>query len=228
ASTVETIVRALEETVDEYEIIVVNDGSTDGTGAILQALATTDPRLLVVTNEVNRGFAAGVRRLLRDAPGELVFYLAADGEWRARELFGLLDKLGEGYDLVIGVRRQKHYGAYRLATSWLFNLLVRALFGINLQDVGSITLAYSRIWKRISPQSDTAFACAEVLLLAWLNGARIGFTPVDHVWRSTGRSKFNNPLRALEAFADLFAFWLSQGSVLRRSRLASLRSTMKL
>jgi len=113
---------------------------------------------------------------------------------------------------VIGVRRKKHYGSYRLATSWVFNQLVRVLFGINLQDVGSITLAHARVWKRIAPQSDTAFACAEVLLLAWLSGARIGFTPVDHVWRSTGKSKFNNPLRALEAFVDLFAFWLSPRS----------------
>jgi hypothetical protein len=153
-----------------------------------------------------------VRRLLREAPGDLIFYLAADGEWRARELFGLLDKLREGYDLVIGVRRQKHYGAYRLATSWVFNRLVRVLFGVDLQDVGSITLAHSRVWRRIAPQSNTAFACAEVLLLAWLSGARVGFSPVDHVWRSTGKSKFNNPVKALEAFLELFRFRLSARS----------------
>jgi glycosyltransferase involved in cell wall biosynthesis len=193
-------------------VFVVNDGSTDETGAILEQLAARDPRVQVVTHEVNRGFAAGVRRLLQEAPGDLVFYLAADGEWRARELHGLLQKLAEGHDVVIGVRRKKHYGAYRRATSWVFNQLVRVLFGINLQDVGSITLAHARVWKRVAPQSDTAFACAEVLLLAWLSGARIGFTPVDHVWRATGKSKFNNPLRALEAFVDLFAFWLSPRS----------------
>jgi hypothetical protein len=212
ADTIRESLEVLDEIPGHHSVFVVNDGSTDETGAILEQLAARDPRVQVVTHEVNRGFAAGVRRLLQEAPGDLVFYLAADGEWRARELHGLLQKLAEGHDLVIGVRRKKHYGAYRRATSWVFNQLVRVLFGINLQDVGSITLAHARVWKRVAPQSDTAFACAEVLLLAWLSGARIGFTPVDHVWRATGKSKFNNPLRALEAFVDLFAFWLSPRS----------------
>ena len=209
ADTVRECLDVLDKIPGQHSVLVVNDGSRDGTAAILEKLAAADPRVQVITHQENQGFAAGVRRLLREAPGDLVFYLAADGEWRAGELFGLLDKLAEGYDLVVGVRRKKHYGAYRLATSWVFNQLVRLLFGVNLHDVGSITLAHSRVWRRISPQSDTAFACAEVLLLAWLSGARIGFTPVDHVWRSTGKSKFNNPFRALEAFVELFAFWLS-------------------
>jgi dTDP-4-amino-4,6-dideoxygalactose transaminase len=209
ADTIGECLDVLDKIPGQHSVLVVNDGSRDGTAAILEKLAAADPRVQVLTHEVNRGFATGVRRVLQEAPGDLVFYLAADGEWRARELFGLLAKLAEGYDLVIGVRRKKHYGAYRLATSWVFNQLVRVLFGVNLHDVGSITLAHSRVWRRIFPQSDTAFACAEVLLLAWLSGARIGFTPVDHVWRSTGKSKFNSPFRALEAFVELFAFWLS-------------------
>jgi dolichol-phosphate mannosyltransferase len=191
----------------------------------------------VFTHERNRGFAAGVRSALREAPGDLVFYIAADGEWRARELHGLLGKLSEGYDLVIGVRRKKHYDPYRRAVSWVFNLLVRALFGVNLRDVGSITLARSAVWRRIAPRANTAFVCAEVLLLAWLSGARIGFAPVDHAWRSTGKSKFGNPLRAIEAFVDLLVFrlsprsWRTDGdarvSAVPQPR-ASLRPTMKL
>jgi dTDP-4-amino-4,6-dideoxygalactose transaminase len=212
ADTIGECLEVLDQIPGKHSVLVVNDGSTDETAAILHKLAATEPRVHVLTNEVNQGFAAGVRRLLREAPGDLVFYLAADGEWRPRELFGLVDKLAEGYDLVIGVRRKKHYGFYRQATSWIFNQLVRVLFGVNLQDVGSITLAHSWVWKRIAPRSDTAFACAEVLLLAWLGGARIGFTPVDHVWRSTGRSKFNNPLRAIEAFVELFTFRMSPRS----------------
>jgi glycosyltransferase involved in cell wall biosynthesis len=219
--TVRECLDVLDQVPGQHSVLVVNDGSTDRTGSILQALVAHEPRVQVFTHETNQGFAAGVRSALREARGDLVFYFGADGEWRAQELHGLLAKLAEGYDLVIGVRRKKHYGIYRRGVSWLFNLLVRTLFGINLRDVGSITLARAWVWKGIASQADTAFVCAEVLLLAWLRGARIGFTPVSHVWRAKGRSKFNNPLRAVEAFVDLFAFRLSSRSR-RRSGRASV------
>jgi glycosyltransferase involved in cell wall biosynthesis len=212
ADTVNDCISVLDQIPGQHAILVVNDGSTDRTGEILHELEKKHPRLRVLVHPENRGIARAQRWLVQEAKGELIFHFASDGEWKAKELHGLLDKLHEGYDIVIGVRRKKNYTLYRWITSRFYNVLVLILFGKNFHDIGSIRLARANLWKRIPAESNSAFFIAEKLLLAYRNGARIGFSPVDHVWRSTGRSKFNNPLRALEAFVELFNFWLSPRS----------------
>jgi glycosyltransferase involved in cell wall biosynthesis len=212
ADTVYDCAKTLAELPGQHTILVVNDGSTDRTGEILADLARQLPQLRILVHPENRGIAHAQSWLIREAEGELIFHIAADGEWRASELHGLLGKLNEGYDIVIGVRRRKHYSWYRKMVSWVYNMLVVVLFGKNLRDIGSIKLARARLWKRIPAEANSAFFLAKKLLLAYRNGARIGFTSVEHVWRSTGRSKFNNPMRALEAFVELLSFWLSPQS----------------
>jgi glycosyltransferase involved in cell wall biosynthesis len=212
ADTVYDCVKVLAELPGQHTILVVNDGSTDRTGEILDDLARKLPQLRVLVHPENRGLARALRWLIHEAKGELIFHIASDGEWRASELHSMLAKLHEGYDIVIGVRRKKHYSWYRKAVSWCFNLCILVLFRKNLRDIGSIRLVRAKLWKRIPAEATSAFFSAEKLLLAHRNGARIGFVLVDHVWRTTGKSKFNNPLRAFEAFGELLRFWWSPRS----------------
>jgi glycosyltransferase involved in cell wall biosynthesis len=212
ARTIQDCVGVLEQIPGRHTVLVVNDGSTDRTGDILRELALTYSQLRILVHPENQGIAQAQRWLIREAEGDVIFHFPADGEFRVSELPGLLNTLNEGYDIVIGVRRKKHYSLYRKAVSWFYNVLVVMLFRQNLRDIGSIRLVRARLWKRIPAQSRSSFFIAEKLLLASRNGARVGFAQVDHVWRSTGRSKFHNPLRALEAFADAVAFWLSPRS----------------
>ena len=212
ADTVYDCVKVLGEIPGKHTILVLNDGSTDRTGEILDDLVRKLPQLRLLVHGGNRGIAEAGRWLVHEAEGELIFEFGSDGEWKASELYGMLDKLNEGYDLVIGVRRKKCYSMYRKIVSLCYNMLVFALFGKNFRDIGSIILARTRLWKRIPAETNSALFIAEKLVLAYRNDARIGFTPVDHVWRSTGRSKFNNPLRALEALVELLQFWWSPRS----------------
>ncbi len=212
ADTIHDCLTVLAQIPGDHEILIVNDGSTDRTGEILDDLAMKHSELRILVHHDNKGFVQAQRWLIREAKGELIFHFASDGEWKASELHRLLDKLNKGYDIVIGVRRKKDYSMYRNMVSWFYNMLVLVLFRNNFRDIGSIRLARAKMWKRVLAESKSAFFIAEKLLLAYRNGARIGFSPVDHVWRSTGRSKFNNPLRAFNAFVDLFSFWLSASS----------------
>jgi len=212
SDTIHDCLVVLHEIPGHHEILIVNDGSTDHTGRILQELSIQHAEVRVLTHKENRGFTEAQRWLIQEAAGDLIFHFAADGEWKASELHRLLKKLHEGYDIVIGVRRKKHYSPYRLMVSWFYNIFVTVLFRKNFHDIGSIRLARSQLWKRIPAKAKTACFIAEKLVRAYRNQARIGFVPVDHTWRSGGRSKLSNPLRALEAFVDLCALWFSPRS----------------
>lgn len=193
-----------------HEILVVNDGSIDRTGEILAEISNKHQIIRVLTHPRNLGIARAHSWLIREAKGDLIFHFPADGEFKARELYKLLSKLQDGYDVVIGVRDKKEYNLYRLTISWIFNKLVLIFFKKNFVDIGGIRLARSVIWKNIPAKSTSAFFLAEKLILAYINGARIGFTYVDHVWRAKGKSKFNNPIKALKAFTDMLQFWLNR------------------
>jgi len=212
AHTIDDCLTVIAQIPGNHEVLMVNDGSTDRTGEILNELSAKHPLLRVLVHPQNRGFVEAQRWLIREAKGDLIFHFAADGEWKACELHNLLARLREGYDIVVSVRRSKHYSPYRKIVSFLYNMLVLLLFRKNFHDIGSIRLVNARLWKQLPSVSSSAFFIAEKLLLAYRNGARVGFASVDHVWRVSGKSKFSNPLRALEAFWELFNFWLSPRS----------------
>jgi glycosyltransferase involved in cell wall biosynthesis len=224
ANTLSDCLTTLQQIPGRHKVLVVNDGSTDKTGEILRSFEARYCNVRVLVHPENRGFVAGLRWLITEADGDLIFHFAADGEWKAAELHTMLSKVSDGYDIVIGVRREKHYSFYRALISALYNVLVRLLFGKNFRDIGSIRLVRASLWKRIPAASNSAFFVAEKLLLAHRNGARIGFVPVDHNWRWSGRSKFNSPLKALQAFMDLFAFWMSPRSRQRIELLEQVAS----
>lgn len=209
ADTINDCITVLNTIPGKHEILVVNDGSIDHTGEILNELSKKHKTLRVLTHPRNLGIARAHSWLIQEAAGDLIFHFPADGEIKAYELYKLINKLNEGNDIVIGARKKKDYGLYRNTISWIYNWMVQLLFKINLVDIGGIRLARADIWKGIPTKSNSAFCNAERLLIAHSTGARIGFIPVEHIWRTKGKSKFNNPLLALETFKELFIFWLS-------------------
>ncbi len=199
---------ALAQLPGEHEVLVVNDGSTDSTAQVLESLSRRWPNIRVFHHSQNRGLAQAQKTLLAHARGQYIFHVGGDGQWRMADMIPMFWKLQQGYDVVLGVRRHKHYGPWRRLVSWSYNALVAVLWGRWYGDLGSVKMARARVWKSLPVQSTSAFANAERVLLAQGAGARIATLPVAHRPRPGGRSSFVHPKQALRALADLIRFRL--------------------
>ncbi len=208
---VETVVReAVEELgrlTDDWEVLVVNDASTDRTREILEGLQREIRRLRVVHHPYRIGFRGYQLSLIVNAGKDYVYQVSADGEFRMHEMRRMLPLLEDGADIVIGVRRDKRYGGYRSAVSKAFNGLVKKLFGEDLEDAGSVRMVRRAPYLRIRVISRSAFINAEKLIRASRRGLRIEKVTVERYPRLGGRPKGGRPTVVMRAFVDLWRVW---------------------
>lgn len=198
-----------------FELVVVDDASTDATPSVLARLRAEVPELRVVTHPCNQGWASTSRSGIAAARGELIAHFAGDGEANAADIPKLLAAVEAGADIALGVRRCLDYSAFRLLQHGAQRLLVRWLFGLDLEDTGGPKLAKAHIWKRLPGQDDSAIFLTERLLVAQRSGVVIEAVEVSHRWRKAGRSAFSNPRRSLEALRDLLRLRFSRRSRVR-------------
>lgn len=191
--TIEPLVRAaqevLEEICDDYEIIIVDDGSTDRTGEIADRLASGSERIRVIHHPRNRGYGVALRSGFRSATKDLVFYTDGDFQFDVRELKKLLPLI-KNADIVSGYKIKRADKAYRDTFSWVFNMLCRTLFHLEVKDVNCAFKLYRRkIFDSMELKSVRGLIDAEVLIKAQRAGYRIVQTGVSHFPRKEGRSK---------------------------------------
>ncbi len=190
--------------VDDLEVIVVDDGSSDGTATVVRSLAAEDPRVRLIQHEVNKGYGAAVRTALWSASKELVLLTDADRQFDIGEVSHFLPRLAEA-DLVIGYRYARsdpwHRRLFGNGWSWLVNLL----FGYTARDVDCAFKLFRReILDKIEVRSGGAMFSAEFLVRAKHAGYRIVEEPVSHYPRVAGSQTGARPAVILRAFRELF------------------------
>jgi glycosyltransferase involved in cell wall biosynthesis len=206
ANTLEEAVAALSDAAFCYEIVIVDDASTDDSGQILEQWRRRYPEIIrVVRHESNRGIAAACQTLFREARGVYVFLNASDGQWKTAECLRMME-IRDRYDLVIGVRKQKHYTLWRKAVSGAFNLLPRLCFGVPTYDAGSIKLYKAEVLT-IPLISRGVFGEAERIIRAERRGYRVGTIEVDHFSRTGGLATGARLSVVAVAVADLLRCW---------------------
>ncbi|MFY9614874.1 MAG: glycosyltransferase family 2 protein [Candidatus Dormiibacterota bacterium] len=198
--------RALETYTRGFEIIVVDDGSQDGTAALLDGLKGAHPNLRVIRHPVNRGYGAALRSGFAAARYAWIFLMDADNQFDPAEVELLLARAADA-DIVAGYRKHRRDPLLRRLNAWAFFTLVRLLFGRLVRDVNcAFRLTRLDLLSQMDLHSEGALINTEMLVLARQLHARVVEVPVHHYPRTAGKQTGANLRVVIRAFRELLVF----------------------
>lgn len=184
----------------QYEIVVIDDGSSDGTDKVLKEIKAQLPELRAIIFRKNYGKSAALSEGFKFAQGEIIITMDSDLQDDPAEIPNLLKKLDEGYDLVSGWKKKRHDPLSKTIPSRLFNRVTSVLSGIRLHDFNCGLKAYRRdVLKEIHVYGELH---RFIPVLAHWHGFKVSEIPVKHHPRKYGRSKFGIT-RFFYGFLDL-------------------------
>jgi glycosyltransferase involved in cell wall biosynthesis len=196
------------ELSEDYEIIVVNDGSRDHTAEVLEELKSRYPRLRVITHQKNRGYGGALRTGFGSATRDLVFYTDGDAQYDPRELERLVADLRDDVDMVQGYKIQRNDPLERKLIGKMYHSLVNWLFDLRMRDVDcDFRLIRRSMFDRIKLESDSGIICVELMTKFRQAGGRLTEVPVHHYHRAYGVSQFFNLRRVARVGLDLATLW---------------------
>jgi glycosyltransferase involved in cell wall biosynthesis len=199
---------AARRVADEFEIVVVNDGSADHTAEVLAELESVFPDLRVVHHPKNRGYGGALRTGFQTATKELIFYTDGDAQYDPREMESLFAVWDDTSDFVNGVKIGRSDPLHRAVIGRFYHWFVRLSFGLNLKDVDCDFRLFRRaIFDKVELTKDSGVICVELMKKVQDHGFRIQQVPVHHYHRAYGRSQFFNFRRVARTLLDLARLW---------------------
>ncbi len=203
ARVVQQALSVLERLKADFEIIIVDDGSSDSTGQVADELAGENDRVKVVHHGTNLGYGAALQSGFKAATKELVFYTDGDGQFDINEMPPLLGLI-EQYDIVSCFRLNRQDNLIRKINGWCWTKLVCFLFGMKVRDIDCAFKLYKReIFENIKVVSTSALIDAEILARAVREGYRITQKGIHHYPRTAGAQTGANLRVILRAFKEL-------------------------
>lgn len=209
-----TVIKArnvLIKLVKNWEIIIVNDGSSDNTKIIAEGLRKYDFRIKVINHSANKGYGASLQSGFYNAKYSWIVFTDSDGQFNFSEITSFFKKQNEtGADLVIGYYKKRRVSKFKIITSRMWEVAVMALFGLHVHDIDcGFKLIKKEIIDKI-PKLESergAFISSELLIKAKKTGYKIVEVPVTHLPRIKGKGTGRDIKVILTSFVDLFRLW---------------------
>lgn len=177
----------LEEVADNYEIIIVNDGSPDSSGAIADQLAVEHDKITAVHHPQNKGYGAAMKTGIAASQYDIICMIDGDNEYDVFDLKKML-AVREYYMLVIAFRYKKLYSTKRIFISFIYNSLLRALFKSPFRDISTgIRLIHRGLLDEVELTSNSPFIGAELTLKSMLRGFPVGEVGIQTFPRDFGQ-----------------------------------------
>ena len=193
---------------DDFEIIVINDGSKDYTPEVLDELAAAYPQVRVIHHQKNRGYGGALRSGFAAATKDLIFYTDGDAQYDPHEITLLLDKLTPEVDIVNGYKIERHDPMHRVIIGKMYHWTVKVAFRLEVRDTDcDFRLIRRKCFDDIELTSNTGTICLELVKKLQDAGYKFDQVPVHHFYRAYGKSQFFNFPRLWRTGVNLLELW---------------------
>ncbi len=206
-STVAQVIEKLDELDMTFEIVVVNDGSTDKTREIAEQLEQADKRIRLINHPCNLGPGSGVFTGIESAEGEFVIFIPADLALEPDDLEKYIET-SKSCDVVVGIRSDRSdYSIFRIFVSYVNIYLIKILFRMKERQFNYIHMYRTSMLRRMNIDSRGVFITAEIMIKARDLGYSLEEVDIRYIPRSAGKATCGNPSTILDTVKDLFSFW---------------------
>jgi len=207
AKVVEKALSVLSGISDDFEVIIVDDGSRDGSGIIADELAARHPEVRVVHHEKNRGYGGALKAGIKSSTKKWVFYTDSDGQYDVLDLLKL-QPLTARADVINGYKSGRHDPWYRVILGSTYNFLIHRMFAIPIKDVDcDFRLMRGELARSLDLHSDGGAICVEMIKGLQAAGATFVDVPVEHHERESGKSQFFKPKNLVVMVGELLSLW---------------------
>ncbi len=206
---VEDAFTTVKKITNNYEIIVIEDGSTDGSRKVLMDLAKKHKDLKLILHEKNTGYGGALQSGFKNATKDLVFYTDGDGQYDVKELPILVSLMDDSCDFVNGIKMNRKDPTYRVVVGNLYSFVIRWAFWLPVTDVDcDFRLIRQAIVQKLHLTVTSGAICVEIVKKAKRAGARFKQVSVRHYERKHGNSQFFRPEKILRTFWELGNLWV--------------------
>ncbi|OGL42490.1 MAG: cell wall biosynthesis glycosyltransferase [Candidatus Schekmanbacteria bacterium GWA2_38_11] len=203
-SLTNSILNFLPAISDQYEVIIVNDGSKDRTREIAETLSKKNHHVKVFNHETNLGYGAALKTGFKNAKFDYIFFTDGDNQFDIKEIERFIP-FSQEFDVVAGYRINRRDNFIRRLNATSFKMFVRMLFGLQIRDLNcAFKLFKKKVIDAIDIESTGAFINAEILIKAKKKGFTMTEVGVTHYPRQWGTQTGANPKVIFRAFCDLF------------------------
>lgn len=203
----EKTIQVLAEHVDDFEVLIINDGSTDGTRERAEELAQKHPQVRAIHHDVNRGYGAAVKTGIASCAKDWIFFTDGDGQFDVNEIPLLLEHASES-DAVVGYRLNRRDPFHRKVFAFCWGSLIRCLFGFAYRDLDCAFKIFKRqFFEGVELKAEGAVISVEIFSILKKNHARVSQVGVHHYPRTAGQQSGGSPKVVLRAFKELLLLY---------------------